>query len=42
MVVGKSNKDRSIFHYIHYSAESRNNRGLKPRVVKDKEGKIIS
>jgi hypothetical protein len=42
VVVGKSNKDRSIFHCIHHSAESRNNRGLEPRVVRDEEGKVIS
>jgi hypothetical protein len=42
VVVGKSNKDRSIFHCIHHSAESRNDRGLEPRVMKDEEGKIIS
>jgi hypothetical protein len=42
VVVGRSDKDRSVFHYIHHGAETRNDRGLEPRVEKDKDGKIIS
>jgi hypothetical protein len=42
VVIGKSDKNRAIFHCIHHSAETRNDRGLEPRVVKDKEGGIIS
>jgi hypothetical protein len=42
VVVGKSDKDRSVFYCIHHSAESRNDRGLEPRVLKDEEGKIVS
>jgi hypothetical protein len=42
VVVGKSHKDRSVFHCIHHSAESRNDRGLEPRVLRDEEGKIVS
>ena len=42
VVVGRSDKDRSIFYCIHYSAKTRNNRGLEPRVVKDREGQIMS
>jgi hypothetical protein len=42
VVVSKSDKERSIFHCIHYSAGTRNGRKLKPRVVRDEKGKIIS
>jgi Transcription factor AFT len=42
IVIGKSDKNRAIFHCIHYNAETRNNRGLKPRMIKEKEGRIIS
>jgi hypothetical protein len=42
MVVNKFNKDRSVFYCIYHSAESRNNRKLKPRVLKNKKGKIMS
>jgi hypothetical protein len=42
VVVGKSNKDRSIFHRIHHGVETRNDRGLEPRVVRDQEGNIVS
>ena len=42
VVVTESDKDHSIFHCIYYSAESRNNRELEARIIKDKEGKIIN
>jgi hypothetical protein len=41
-VVDKSHKDRSIFHCIHHSATTGNDRGLEPGVVGDEEGKILS
>jgi hypothetical protein len=34
----KSNKDCSIFHCIHHSADTRNDRELEPRVLRDEEG----
>ena len=37
VVVGKSHEDRSTFHYIHHSADIRNDQGLEPRVVGDEE-----
>jgi hypothetical protein len=42
MIINKFNKDRSVFYCIYHSAVSRNNRELKPRVLKDEEGKIMS
>jgi hypothetical protein len=42
VVVGKSDKEHSIFHCIHHSAETRNDTGLKPCVIRDEESKIIS
>jgi hypothetical protein len=42
VVVGKSHSDRIIFHCIHHSPNTRNDRGLEPRVVRDEEGKIVS
>lgn len=42
MVVGKSNKDRLILYYVHHGTETRNDRGLEPRVERDAEGKIMS
>ena len=41
-VVGRSDKECSMFHCIHHSAETRNDRGLEPRVVRDEEGKVLS
>ena len=42
MVFGRSDKDRGVFHCIYHGAETRNDRGLEPRIEKDKDGKIIS
>ena len=42
IVVGKSNKDRINLHCVHHGTETRNDRGLEPRVERDAEGKIIS
>jgi hypothetical protein len=42
MVVGKSDKDYNVFYCIHHNAESRNDRELEPRVLKDEKGKIVS
>ena len=41
-MVSKSQRDRSIFHCIHYGANTYNDRGLEPRVVKDGEGGVMS
>ena len=42
VVVGKSHKDRSTYHCIHHGADTRNDRGLEARVVRDEEGKVVS
>jgi hypothetical protein len=42
VVVGKSNKDRLIFYYVYHSVETRNIRGLKPRIERNAQGKIIN
>jgi hypothetical protein len=41
-MVDKSYKERSVFYYIYYNIKSRNNRRLKPRVLRDEESKIIN
>ena len=42
VVVGKSHKGRSTYHCIHHGADTRNDRGLEARVVRDEEGKVVS
>jgi len=42
VVFDKFDKLRSIFHCIHHGHDTRNDRGLEPRVVRDEEGKIVS